>query len=113
MGGSICSRVTEEVQYKVPSDPEFVNLLRSPGIDSQLGGLARQPYLTYRPARLHRLSESIPGLLKRLQIRALKLGRTNIRHIDDAVYFTSILFGSMQGNKIVSVGSVKNMEQYY
>ncbi len=31
----------------------------------------RQPYLSYRHARLHRLSKSIPGLLKRLQIRAL------------------------------------------
>jgi hypothetical protein len=29
-------------------EPKFVNLLRSPGIDSQ----ERQPYLTYRPARL-------------------------------------------------------------
>jgi hypothetical protein len=27
--------------------------------------------LSYRPARLHRLAESIPGLLKILQIRAL------------------------------------------
>jgi hypothetical protein len=26
--------------------------------------------LSYRPARLHKLPESIPGLLKRLQIRA-------------------------------------------
>jgi hypothetical protein len=30
------------------------------GIDSQPGGPVRQPYLTYRPARLHRLAESIP-----------------------------------------------------
>jgi hypothetical protein len=29
-------------------EPEFVNLLRSPGIDSQPGGLVRQPYLMYR-----------------------------------------------------------------
>ncbi len=36
-------------------EPEFVILLRSPGIDSQPGGPLRQPYLTYRPARLHRL----------------------------------------------------------
>jgi hypothetical protein len=50
--------------------PEFVNLLRSPGIDSQPGGPVRQPYLTYRPAQLHSLAESIPGLLTRLQIRA-------------------------------------------
>ncbi len=45
--------------YFLP-EPKFVNLLRSPGIDSQPGGPVRQPYLTYRPARLHRLAESIP-----------------------------------------------------
>ncbi len=57
--------------------PVFV----SSGIDSQPGGPIRQPYLSYRPARLHRLadkcridsSESIPGIHKRLQIRALIL----------------------------------------
>jgi hypothetical protein len=52
-------------------EPEFVNILRSPGINSQPGGSVRQPYLTYRPAWLHRLAESIPWLLKRLQILAL------------------------------------------
>ncbi len=41
-------------------------------------GPVRQPYLTYRPSRLHRLRgidslEPIPGLLKRLQIRAHRL----------------------------------------
>ncbi len=41
-------------------EPEFVNLLRSPGIDSQCDGPVRQPYLTHRPARQHRLAESIP-----------------------------------------------------
>ncbi len=46
----------------VEAEPEFVNLLRSPGVDSQFGGPALQPYLTYRPARL---AESIPGLLER------------------------------------------------
>jgi hypothetical protein len=35
-------------------------LLRGPGIDSQPGGPLQQPYLTYRPAWLHRLAESIP-----------------------------------------------------
>jgi hypothetical protein len=60
------------------SEPVFVILLRSPGIDSKPGGLVLQPYLMYRPARLHsmivhRLAESIPWnrFLKRLQIRAL------------------------------------------
>jgi hypothetical protein len=44
---------------KIP-DAVFVNLLRSPGIDSQSGGLVRKLYLAYRPAKLHRLAESIP-----------------------------------------------------
>ncbi len=40
--------------------PEFVNLLRNPGIDSQPGGAERQTYLTYRHASLHRLADLIP-----------------------------------------------------
>ncbi len=44
---------------KIP-EPVFVDLLRSPGIDSQHGGPVRQPYLSYRLARLHRLAKSIP-----------------------------------------------------
>ncbi len=66
------------------SEPVFVDLLRSPGIDFHPGGPVRQPYLSYwltragifkksmgarhrggigfsnRPARLHRLAEFIP-----------------------------------------------------
>ncbi len=43
----------------------FVNHLRSPGIDSQPGGLVRHPYLSYRPTRARILNvnwaqESIP-----------------------------------------------------
>ncbi len=35
------------------AEPVFVNLSRSLGVDSQPGpGPVRQPYLTYRPARL-------------------------------------------------------------
>jgi hypothetical protein len=41
-------------------EPVFVNFLWSLGIDSQPGGLVRQLYLSYRPARLHRLAESGP-----------------------------------------------------
>ncbi len=55
-------------------EPEFVNLLGSPGIDFLLGGPERQPYLTYRPARLQAGGidslELMPRILKRLQIRA-------------------------------------------
>jgi hypothetical protein len=43
---------------------------------SQPVGPVRPPYLLYRPARPHGLAESIPGLLKRLQIRALGLADT-------------------------------------
>jgi hypothetical protein len=42
------------------SEPVFVDLSRRPGIDSQPGGPVRQPYFSYRPARLHRLAKSIP-----------------------------------------------------
>ncbi len=57
------------------AEPVFVNLLRSPGIDLQPGGPVQQPYLPLRPARLHRLAESISrirflgSLIKRVQIR--------------------------------------------
>ncbi len=54
------------------TEPVFVDLLRIPGIDSQPGGPVRQPYLLYWPTVLHGLAESIPGLLKSLQIRALE-----------------------------------------
>jgi hypothetical protein len=42
------------------TEPVFVDLLRGPGIDSQPGGPVRQPYFSYRSARLHRLAKSIP-----------------------------------------------------
>jgi hypothetical protein len=44
---------------EVETEPVFVNLLRSPGVDSQPGGPERQPYFSYLSARLHRLAESI------------------------------------------------------
>jgi hypothetical protein len=40
-------------------EPVFVDLLRGPGIDSQHGGPVRQPYLSYQPARPHRLAVSV------------------------------------------------------
>jgi hypothetical protein len=42
------------------SEPKFLKLLRSPGIDSPSGGPERQPYFMYRLARLHGLPDSIP-----------------------------------------------------
>jgi hypothetical protein len=46
--------------FHLPAEPEFWNLLRSPGIDSHPGESVRPSYLTYRSARLHCLAESIP-----------------------------------------------------
>ncbi len=58
----------------VCSELAFVKLLRSPGIDSQPGGPVRR---TGSPSYIVRREidslESIPGLLKRLQIRAHSL----------------------------------------
>jgi hypothetical protein len=48
-------------ELRQPMYPElvFVDLLRSPGINSQQGGPVRQLYLSFWPARLHRLAESV------------------------------------------------------
>ena len=55
-------------------EPIFLNLLRSPGIDSQTGGPVRHPYWRTGPPGYigwqNRFLESTPGLVKRLQIRA-------------------------------------------
>ena len=79
-------------------EPEhvLVNLLRGPGIDSQPGGPVREAYLSYRPARLYRLAESIPGRHKCLQIRALdKNGRRKVKpsknHSEICWMLTSIM----------------------
>jgi hypothetical protein len=58
----------EKVVKGFLQEPEFVDLCRSPEIDSRPGGTVPQPYLTYRAANLNRLEginslESIPGLL--------------------------------------------------
>jgi len=61
------------------TEPAFVNLLWSPGFDSQPGGPVRQPYLTYRPARLHRLAESIPWNLFLSSLNVCKFGLCRVR----------------------------------
>ncbi len=57
-----------------PPEPVFVNLLRSPGIDSQPDGPVWQPSLSYWLARLHRLAESIPRNLFLGSIKVYKYG---------------------------------------
>ena len=56
----LCQTILETYCTASKAEHEFVNLLRSRGIDSQPGGPALQPYLTHRPDRLHMLAESIP-----------------------------------------------------
>jgi hypothetical protein len=58
LAGSV--KINAKTTVHCSPEPEFVNHLRSRGIESQPGGPVRQPYLTYRPARLQRLAESIP-----------------------------------------------------
>jgi hypothetical protein len=58
----------------------FVDLLRSPGIDSQPGGTVRQPYLSYRPDRLHRLAKSIPRNRSLGSINVYKYGLSILLH---------------------------------
>jgi len=57
-------------------EPEFVNLCFEPWnrFPAWRAGTTTLSDV-YRPARLHRLAESIPGFLKRLQIRALDPNR--------------------------------------
>jgi hypothetical protein len=53
-----------------PARAHICKPFKDPRIDSKPGGPVQEPYLLYRLDRLHRLAESIPGLLKHLQIRA-------------------------------------------
>ncbi len=59
------------------TEPVFVNLERSPGIDSQPGGPERQSHLSYRPARIHRLAESIPRNQFMSSLNVFKYGLCN------------------------------------
>jgi hypothetical protein len=58
------TRRRDDDVYKIHlcTEPVFVILLRSPGIDSQPGGPVQQPYLSYRPAMLYRLANRILGI---------------------------------------------------
>jgi hypothetical protein len=55
--------LTAKSDTPVRPEPEFV-------YQGAQESIPRQPYLTHWPARLPRLAESIPGLFKRLKIRA-------------------------------------------
>jgi hypothetical protein len=48
----IACNISKEYLIKKSTEPEFVNLLRRPVIDSQPSRPIQQPYLMYRPARV-------------------------------------------------------------
>ncbi len=51
------SPLTPNPNHIPHTEPKFVNHLRSQGIDSQPARPVRQPFLTYRPAGLHKLAD--------------------------------------------------------
>ncbi len=66
--------------------------LRSPRIDSQPGGPVRQPYLSYRPDRLHRLAKSIPRNRFLGSINVYKYGLCFVYvHNVDVVWWNEVL----------------------
>ncbi len=90
----------DPLPYTWSPEPVFVDSLRSPEIYSQPGGPVRQPYMLYRPARQHGLAASIPGLHKRLQIRALHTeGRRDMQETPKRkITVTSSLYEMFKGN---------------
>jgi hypothetical protein len=59
------------------TEPLFVNLFRSTGIDSQPDGPVQQPYLSYRPAMIHRLAKSNSRNRFLVSLNVYKYGLSN------------------------------------
>jgi hypothetical protein len=94
-------------------------LLRNPGIDSKESMPpayvawcpVRQAYLLCRPARLHRLAESILGLLKDLQIRTLGIIiHFYVVHYPLQYHLKIVLFYNLSHN-VVSMTEPKNHQE--
>jgi hypothetical protein len=90
--------------YLTP-EPVFVDLLRSPGIDSPTGGPVRLSFLTYWPARLHRLVESIPGLVKSLQIQAQD-------SIDTCIFINSVGIFADKVGPLTNFPQIKSISSF-
>ncbi len=84
------------VSILVLPEPVFVNLLRSPWIDSQPDGPVRQPYLLYRPAMLHRQVESNPRNRFLVSLNVYKYGLRPF-HLRNTTLLHSSLEESMWG----------------
>ena len=80
---AFCIAFYELYLSTVKTEPVFVNLLRNPGIDYQPWRAGRTTLFDVptRQARGIDLLESIPGLLKRLQIRTQYLRAVNFLSI--------------------------------
>jgi hypothetical protein len=70
----------------VGTEPVFVNLLRSPGIDSQPDGPVRHPYLSYRPAMPHRQVESNPRNRFLVSLNVYKYGLSTLSSTSQSPY---------------------------
>jgi hypothetical protein len=75
------------------TEPVFVNLLRTSGFDSLPIGTVRQPYLTYRPVRQHRLAESIPCILGSLNV--YKFGHRRPLYFFPSILYAHTFFSSL------------------
>ncbi len=97
--------------YSTHMRPEivFVNRFRRPGIDFQPGGPVPQPYLLYLPARLRRLSESIPRNRFLGSLNVYKFGLSIFWHcrgssnddISQCSHGSFHKFSTAVGNKVV------------
>ncbi len=84
------------------SEPEFINLLRSPGIDSQPCGPVRKPFLKYRPAKLHRLTKSIPRNRFPGSLNVHKCGLCHLMpRVSESSWFTSTDYSSCRLVKLM------------
>jgi hypothetical protein len=76
-------------------------------MDSQPGGPVRHPNLLYRLARLHRLAESIPGLLKRLHIQAQATLASGIGSLESIPGLLNCLQIRAQATMACGIGSLE------
>ncbi len=84
--------------------PVFVNLLRSPRIDSPPGGPVRQPYLTYRPAWLQRQAESVSWNRFLGSLNVYKYGLCTLQTGNDREYSVGNLRPAMGARNQVGIG---------
>ncbi len=96
-----------------PTRARICKPFKEPGINSQPGGPVQQPYLLYQLARLHRLAESIPGLLKCLQIRAQATLASGIGSLEAIPGLLKRLKIRAQATLASKIGSLESIPRHY